>query len=336
MDRNARRMEIFQHRSSTVFDRDHVYIEAALRGRTARKVRNQLRRLEPVALLTPRWTSPQAFLEDIALDLAVGEPSMGCRTISFRPMMGRSTPEAWNFILRVLSELGGRELAGIPMALNRRGFHIAAASLLDNAHEAALATNAPGTALLAHGAHNLPVEVISDLTEVWAAYADRMRADRRLVVLLAGAVATPVLDVGNAARIDLADFAEAEAAATFLRHVGGMPFPVLQRVSRFTGGVPALVDALCAGAAELGHIPLQTGELFRLMGPLADDVRAAVSTAMHSPAHAERILELANGEARVENAELDDQLLMAGLIRRSRVTGLPHVELRAPALAAVF
>ena len=332
MDRADRRMEIFQHRRTARFDPEHVYVEAALRGRTARKVRNQLRRLEPVALLPPRWTSPQAFLEDIALDLAVGEPSMGCRTISFRPMMGRSTPEAWNFILRVLSELGGRVMAGIPMALNRRGFHIAAASLLDSAHESA----PHPLALLAHGAHHLPVEVMNDLTEVWGSYGDRMRADRRLVVLLAGAVATPALDVGNAARIDLADFGEAEAAATFLRHVGGMPLPVLQRVSRFTGGVPALVDALCAGATELGHVPLQTGELFRLMGPLAEDVRAAVSTAMHSPSLAERILELANGEARLEHPELDDQLLMAGLIRRSRVTGLPHVELRAPALAAVF
>jgi len=155
-------------------------------------------------------------------------------------------------------------------------------------------------------------------------------------VLLAGAVATPALDVGNAARIDLSDFGEAEAAATFLRQIGGMPFPVLQRVSRFTGGVPALVDALSTGASELGHFPMQHGELFRLMGPLADDVRGAVSMAMTSPPLADRILELANGEPRLEAPEVDDQLIMAGLIRRSRVTGIPHVELRAPALAAAF
>ncbi|MSP54840.1 MAG: hypothetical protein EXR69_04430 [Myxococcales bacterium] len=332
MERAERRMEIFQYRRHAMFDPKHIYIEAALRGKTARKVRNQLRRLEPVALLTPRWTSPQAFLEEIALDLAVGEPPMGCRTISFRPMMARSTPEAWNFILRVLSELGGRVMAGVPMAITRRGFHIAAASLLDRAHE-----NTPQPmALLAHGAHHLPVEVMNDLTEVWGSYGDRMRADRRMVVLLAGAVATPALDVGNAARIDLSDFGEAEAAATFLRHLGVMPFPVLQRVSRFTGGVPGLVDALCAGAAQRGPVALHSGDLFRLMGPLAKDLRAAVSTAMHSPHHAERILDLADGDARVLNPDLDDRLLLAGLIRRTRVTGLPHVELRAPALAAAF
>lgn len=332
MHRAERRMEMMKHRRDTVFDPEHVYVEAALRGRTARKVRNQLRRLEPVALLTPRWTSPQAFLEDIALDLAVGEPSMGCRTISFRPLMGRSTPEAWNFILRVLHELSGRASTSMPMVLNRRGFHIAAASLLDGAHE-----HAPhSVALLAHGAHNLPIEVLTDLTEVWSCYAQRARADRRLVVLLAGAVATPVLDVGNAARIDLADFAEAEAAATFLSQLGGMPLPILQRVSRFTGGVPALVDAMCTGATELGHFPMKSGELFRLMGPLAEDVRGAVSMAMTSPPLAERILDLANGEPRVEEPALDDQLMMAGLIRRSRVIGVPHVELRAPALAAAF
>jgi hypothetical protein len=332
MHRAERRMEMIKHRRDTVFDPEHVYIEAALRGRTARKVRNQLRRLEPVALLTPRWTSPQAFLEDIALDLAVGEPSMGCRTISFRPMMGRSTPEAWNFILRVLSELGGRESNAIPMALNRRGFHIAAASLLDSAHD-----NAPcAMALLAHGAHHLPVEVLTDLTDVWSSYAQRARADRRCVVLLAGAVSTPALDVGNAARIDLADFGEAEAAATFLRQMGGMPFPILQRVSRFTGGVPALVDALSDGGTQLGHFPMHAGDLFRMMGPLADDVRGAVNMAMTSPPLADRIHELANGEPRIEAPEVDDQLIMAGLIRRSRLVGLPHVELRAPALAAAF
>ena len=71
MDRVARRMELFKLRRDSAFDPEHVHVEGALRGRTARKVRNQLRRLEPVALLTPRWTSPQAFLEDIALDLAL-------------------------------------------------------------------------------------------------------------------------------------------------------------------------------------------------------------------------------------------------------------------------
>lgn len=332
MDRAARRMELFKLRRDSAFDPEHVYIEGALRGRTARKVRNQLRRLEPVALLTPRWTSPQAFLEDIALDLAVGEPSMGCRTISFRPLMGRSTPEAWNFILRVLAELSGKECNAVPMVMNRRAFHISAADLLDAAHE-----HSPHpVALLAHGAHNLPVEVLTDITDVWSSYAQRARADRRCVVLLAGAVATPALDVGNAARVDLADFGEAEAAASFLRHIGGLPFPILQRVSRFSGGVPAIVEALSSGASSLGHVPMAAGDLFRLMGPVAEDVRGAVSMAMTSASLADRLLNLANGEPLAEDPEVDDQLIMAGLIRRSRVTGVPHVELRAPALAAAL
>jgi hypothetical protein len=81
---------------------------------------------------------------------------------------------------------------------------------------------------------------------------------------------------------------------------------------------------------------MQAGDLFRLMGPVAEDVRGAVSMAMTSASHAERLLNLANGEALAEDPEVDDQLMMAGLIRRSRVIGVPHVELRAPALAAAL
>lgn len=332
MDRVARRMEVFRHRRDAGFDPEHVHVEAALRGRTARKIRNQLRRLEPVALLTPRWTAPQAFLEDLALDLAVGEPSMSARTLSFRPLMGRTTPEAWNFILRVLAELSGLERTRAPLVTRRSGFHVAAAGLLDAVH-----THAPlPVALLAHGAHHLPVEVLGDIAEVWSAYADRVGADRRCVVLVAGAVATPALDVGNAARVELADYGEAEAAARVLRAAGGLPFPVLQRVTRFSGGVPTMVEALARGTAALGHVPMPTSELFRLMGPVADEVRAAVAMAMASPASADRLHELSDGLARPAEPEVDDPLILAGVVRRIRGVGAPEVELRAPALASVL
>src|SRR4051812_11808227 len=99
MHRAERRRILLEGRRSTVFDPDQVRMEEATRGRLARRLRGHLRRLEPVAMLTPRWSAPQGFLEDLALDLAVGEPEIGCRTVSFRPLMGRSAPEAWNFLL---------------------------------------------------------------------------------------------------------------------------------------------------------------------------------------------------------------------------------------------
>ena len=50
------------------------------------------------------------------------------------------------------------------------------------------------------------MEVLDDIAQVWARYAENVTTDRRCTLLLAGSVDTPALDVGNATRIDLADF----------------------------------------------------------------------------------------------------------------------------------
>ena len=67
---------LIQRAQATTFDGTQHYVEDALRGRAARRIRLHVRRMEPVAVCTPRWSEPAAFLEDLALDLArpVREP----------------------------------------------------------------------------------------------------------------------------------------------------------------------------------------------------------------------------------------------------------------------
>ncbi|MFZ5477497.1 MAG: hypothetical protein ACOZNI_12045 [Myxococcota bacterium] len=327
------RLLVHRGRRAAPFDPELAHVEGALRSRTARKVRGHLRRLEPVAMLTPRWSAPQGFLEDLALDLAVGQPAVGCRTVSFRPLMGRTPPECWNFILRVLAELPSSADWGtrpVPMVCDRRGFYNAAEMLLATAHE-----QAPyPVALLGHGAEHLPVEVLGDLAQVWTRYLEQTSDGRRCTVMLAGAVETPALDVGGATRLSLTDFGEAEAAATMLLKAGPLDGDALQRAVRFSGGVPAIVDALATGATT-GKLPRLPADMLRLMGPVAEELKSAVEMALMTPATSERLHVLLDGEAHLEDYEVDHSLLMAGLVRHVRVPGLPRVALRAPALAAV-
>ncbi|MBM4368080.1 MAG: hypothetical protein FJ102_17850 [Deltaproteobacteria bacterium] len=329
MNAVSRRMDFWRAKQGATFDAEQVYQEEAIRGRTARRVRTNLRRLEPVAMLTPRWSVPQGFLEDIALDLAVGEPSVGCRTVSFRPLLGRSNPEAWNFILRVLADLANPTWQGrpLPLVVDRRGFYYAAEQMLDEAH-----LEAPyPVALLAHSCEHLPVDVLEDLALVWARYSERCRDQRRCTVLLAGSVDTPALDVGNAARIELSDMGEAEAAVSLVMQVGAIPPRLLEKAARFSGGVPAVVAALGQGAME-GAFPSAPEDMLRAMGPVADELRGAVHSVMRLPEAADRLHQLLQGEPLLEEPSVDRELLMAGLLRRARGVGPSFVELRTEAI----
>lgn len=328
VERTERRIALWRAKQEATFDRDLVVQESAVRGRTARRVRAQLRRLEPVAMVTPRWSAPQSFLEELALDLAVGEPGVGCRTVSFRPLLGRSTSEAWNFLLRVLADLAGTEGRIVPTVADRRGFLYVAEELLDEAHE----ESPYPVALLGHGCEHLPVEVLIDLAQLWTDYQGRVAGNRRCTMLLAGSVDTPALDVGGALRVVLTDFGEMEAEENLITQVRGSA-SLVSKASRFSGGVPALLQAIVNGAATTG-LPSQPEDLLRVMGPVADELRSAVNSALTSPRTADRFYELLHGVPLLEDPAVDRELLMAGLLRRVRVKGDNLVELRSPAIAA--
>lgn len=330
MSRVARRIHIATIGAEQGFDPDQCYLETALRSRAARKVRAHLRRMDPVVVRTPRWSAPASFMEDLALDLAVGEPAIGCRTVSFRPLKGRTVGEAWQFTLALFGQLGRRDWhpAAPATVADRRGFRWAMEQQLEQAH----AESPHRVALLAHGAEHLPVEIIEDITWVWHAYCDRHPEGRRCTLLLAGAVDADWVRMGESARVDLADFGEAEAAAAIVGRAGPMPFHHLESVARFTGGVPGLVEQIGLHARAQGRLPMHRQELLGALGGVADEMRGVVDIVASQGELWDRLQQLMPGAEIAEVPELDAPLVTAGLVRRIPNARVNRVSLRAPAI----
>ncbi len=334
MNRLERRLRILRGKRLGTFDPEQHYLESALRGRTARKVRAELRRMDPVILLTPRWSRSQAFLEDLALDLAVGLPPIGCRTVSFRPLKGKGETDAWVYVLAVLAQLSVDRWteARAPLVCSRLGFRTAAVELLLRAQDR------PGArvALLAHGAEYLPFEVLIDLSTAWLEFTRMQPQGRRTTLLLAATVDAPHIQLGDARRVMLQDLGEAEAAASLVSRMGMVSPMRLETAAQFTGGIPDVVEALGIGARQLGQLPPSASGMVRALGPLADEIRSAVDIAASDPLVAERLEQFLEGEALNEEPIVDRTLVMAGLLRRTHQDGAEKVVLRAPAIGDVI
>ena len=333
MIRLQRRIKMHPWAGAQGLTTEQLHLEEAIRGRAARKVRAQLRRMEPVVVLTPRWSAPQAFMEALAMDLAVSEPTVSCRSTSFRPLKGRSHTEGWRYTLGLLARLGAPrgEDVRAPSPVTRMGFRNAVVGALEAANDR---TRCP-VALLAHGAEYLPVGVLDDLARAWDRFA-LGTPDRRVTLLLAGSVDAPSLDLPGAERLNLCDFGEAEAAAALVGLMGPTSKQQLQAGARFTGGVPVMVTALGTGARALGALPHSRSGLIRCLGPLADEVRGAVDIVAADPAVADRLDALRDEESLVMEPALDRRLLTAGLARRVRAVGDPRVALRAPVIGELL
>ncbi len=336
MSRLARRLQMLKRAPESRFDPDQHFLEAALRGKTARKVRAHLRRLDPIVLMTPRWSRPQSFLEELALDLALGEPAVGCRTVSFRPLKGRAAPEAWYFILTVLSQLTTDQWNDkpVPMVAGRRGFQTVALDLLMEAQDR-FAERGAAVALLGHGGEYLPVETLEDLAEVWAKFKSWYPHDRKTTMLLAASIDAPSIYLEDAKKVQLADFGEAEAAAAIVGTAGLTGRRSLETAARFSGGIPEVVTALGRAARKHGEMPRTRAGLVRGLGPLGDEIRYAVDIANADSALADRLDMLMAGEPLIEEPSVDGPLMMAGLLRKVRLPGEDRVLLRAPAIGAV-
>ncbi len=316
------------------FDPSQHFVEQALRSQAARRVRLHVRRMEAVAVRTPRWSEPASFLEDLALDLAVGEPGVGCRTVNLRPLKGRCASESWQFTLHVFAQLGRREWRHRPPVLvaDRGGFRFALSQLIEEAHDSALHP----VALLAHGAEFAPMEVIEDLAQVWGEYAQRHPTGRRTTWLLAGTSAQAWWDMAGAPRVDLVDFGEAEAAATIIGLTPQTPLHALQRAAHFSGGVPGLVNAVADRLRQDPELPEHDDALLASLGSVANELRGAVDIAHMDTALAERLYTLVAGGPVIFSPEVDEPLTMAGLIRRVKTHGEDHVQIRAPAISTLL
>ncbi len=333
MSRLQRRLRQAEVGEGVRFDPEQRYLEMALRGRAARKARAHLRRMEPVVLFTPRWGGVPRFMEDLALDLAVGEPAVGCRTVSFQPVAGRPLAEAWQFVQHVFGQLGQRGWSPrLPSSIaDRRGFAWALENTLEEIHD-----NVPHrVALLAHGAEHLPVEIIEDLTTAWNEYAERHPEGTRATLLLAGAATAPWLSIGEAPRLDLADYGEAEAAAAIVGRAGPVPLRVLEQVAKFTGGVPGAIEALGRAARRDGGLPTRPEDILGALGPLADEMRGAVDIVAAHDHLSDRLHDLLDGEPVTAAPEVDAPLALAGLVRTVRSEDGDKTVLRAPAIATL-
>lgn len=333
MSRLQRRMHLSNVLEPSAVDPEQRIVESALRGRTARKIRAELRRGVPVVLHTPRWSQAHHFLEDVSLDLAVGEPGILCRTVSLRPAAGLPLPEVWPLVLRAFAQLGQRRWVAGPSAaiMESRGFKSLLSQILTDAEGSARQP----VALLAHGADRLPVGVLEDIAEVWTKHESLFAGERQAGLLLAGAAGTTLVAPPTSTRMDLSDYGEDEAVAAMLQKGGPFPSRALRNLARFTGGIPSLVDAVSARMADGDTPPLDPDALLDSLGQLADELRGAVDIACTDEHLAERLHALRRGEALAEDPEIDRSLLDAGLLRRSRGPGGARVELRAPAIAAL-
>ncbi len=332
MSRIERRLRHSSLARPALFDPEQVRLEGAHRARTARKIRVGLRRSATVLLTTPRWSQPRVFLEDLALELAVGEPGIGCRTVSFRAARGRPEAEGWQIALGVFAQLGQpRWVHSAPLAVaDRRGFRVRLAQILGQTEET---LRAP-VALLAHDVDSLPVQVLEDIGEVWCGHVLAAGPERRSLLLLSGGAAARS-GIPGAVHLDLADYGEEEAEEALRSRGGPFPSRALRSLARFTGGVPGLVEAFADRLAE-GRTPvLNPDALLGELGVLADELRGAVDIACADGRLAERLQRLLPGEPLPADPELDEPLLDAGLLRRHQLAGLTRVELRCPAIAAL-
>jgi hypothetical protein len=315
------------------FDPAQHLLEHGLRGRAARSIRTHLRQMRPVVVRAPRWSSPARFLEQLALDLAVGFPGVGCRTVDLRPMKGRKASEAWQFTLHAFSQLGRQEWSRETptMVVDRGGFRFALERLLQRAHAHAQRD----IALLAHGAEHLPVEIIEDLGAAWEGYRASHPEAPRCTLLLTVSAGAGTIRLGGADIIDLVDLGESESVAR-IGTASGLSATQIRDVARFTGGIPGLVDAAGERLRADGRLPHDADVLLHSLGPLVDEIRGAVDIIQMDGAAADRLDQLGDGGAHLSDPGLDGPLKMAGLIRPVRTRGEPHVAIRAPAIAALL
>jgi len=325
MHRFERRLHILRAKRKGAFDPDQHYLEKARRGCVARKVRVLLRQMQPVVLIAPRWSQAHRFLDDVGVDLAVGRPSIECRTLSMAPIHGRSVHQARAWLIRGITEFCGLYLTGpVSQAVDRNGFRHVMRELLQRT------TEGPRRALLLHGVEHLCVEARDDLVGVFLHHAREAGDRRRLNLLLAASVSIAALDLPGARRLMLSDYGEEEALEVLTEWAGLVEPQHMWTAVDLLGGVPALLDAVGAEAEQSGSLPSGHDGVWRALGSLADEVRGAISIAVSDERLGDRLEELARMGPLPREPELDPLLLRAGLIQEVPGSGEGRVRVRAP------
>lgn len=328
MHRLDRRIRILRGKRDGAFDPDQLYLERAFRARAARKLRFYLRRMQPAALITPRWSEARAFLDDLAVDLALGHPVIECRTLSMAPVVGRSVHESRAWIVRALTEFVGGGFSGpVSQAVERKGFRIVVETLLRRAR------TGPRRCLLVHQLEHLHVEALEDLVQVFESYVDTAGDDRRVNILFAGTVDVPSLELRGGVVV-LADYSDVEALERLAEHTGPADKGVLQRAVDIVGGVPAMLERLGERAETRGgRLAENRDDLWKDLGALTDEIRGAVSIVNSEQTLAARFEEVAQTGPLPYNPDKDLPLVRAGVLQPLYSGLSARVMVRAPMFA---
>ena len=83
MSRLARRLHLARAGREPIVAPEQRILDTDLRGKSLQEVCHHLRRMDSVVVL-PALECDQSVLEDLSLDLAVGDPLVACRSVSLR------------------------------------------------------------------------------------------------------------------------------------------------------------------------------------------------------------------------------------------------------------
>jgi len=317
-----RRLVLLRGKRNGAFDPDQRYYEAAPRTRTARQIRVHLRRMKPVTLVTPRWSQARHFLDDLATDLLVGEPSVLCRTLSLLPLEGRTPHQAWAWLVQAITEFCRLDLDGPAwQVVSRRGFRHVMRDLLKRAE------HGERRCLMIHGAEHIHVEALRDLISVVDDHVAERVGEPRFNLLLAGAIDANHFRMGGCRRVVLPDFGAEEAVGCLVEHTGPVEPGLLESVVEIVGGVPSFLEVLGQQPDALSEILVDHDAAWRRMGSVSLEVRAAVQILQSDEAAFERLEALSVG-ALDTSRPIDARLHTAGLVRFEADT----THLRAPLL----
>jgi hypothetical protein len=295
----------------------------------ARKLRTFLRVGRPVMLHTARWSQAQRLLEDIAVDLQLGAPTITCEVVNLQAVQGKGALQAWSWVMQRMTNFCGLPVDGrLAQAVSRDGFRTLLGELLVRS------TTGPLRCLMLVGLEAVHLDALRDLLEVYhghvLAFGDRVR----LNLLVAGAVDAPHLATDAANRIALPDYAPDEAVESLVEQAGPQPIARLRRVAQLTGGIPALLDRLGSqGAAVLDEVAGSKEAVWRHLGPLGPEVRSVFEIVWAEPALSKRLEILAKDGPQNLESDVDARLVRSGIARALPRGSQPRVEIRAPIFA---
>lgn len=328
-NRLERRTAILRGKREGSFDRDQYYLERAARARIARKARTRLRRMQPVVLVTPRWSQARRFLDDMATDLMVGDPLVRARTLSLHPLEGRTPHQAWSWLVLAVTEFCSLPLDGPAwQVVSRRGFRHVMRELFTRADEG------ERRCLMIHGMEHIHVEALRDLIEVFHEHIRGRRQEARFNLLLAGSIDAPHFEFTGIERLVLPDFAEYEALESLVEHLGPQDMPRLRSLIGLVGGIPAMLDALGSEAAgRIGEVLNDRRAIWRVLGTIATEMRRAFDIVASDEALLARIEQIAKDGPQLPDPARDEALIRAGLVRQVGHSDLTRrTALRAPFL----